>query len=237
MKFIISIDDDRFARFMQRAIEAFGEDPWFTRINLTPDDVTVPDWWEAAPDRWAVTQAIRVALVTALENGEDCELFEDDCVFCEDFTQRRTDFLSKLPDDWDMAYLGGQLLATELYPPMLIDDKIVLAKNVHRNHAWICRHRSIQRLVDWLDEPQWSNSHTSDWRIGYLQLKPDFHTYIPKEGWLCGQGENHSLLDSRDYPDRWWHYTEPEFSNERKLWDEFSQNKKETDTQDMALYI
>ena len=227
MKFIISIDDARYASFMQRAIEAFGEDPGFTRISITPDDLKepVPDWWQSPPRRWALVQAIRTALQTALDAGEDCEIFEDDCIFVDDFVKKREDFLKVVPDDWDMAYLGGQLLAVEYYPPQLINDQVFLAKNVHRNHAWICRNRSIQRLINWLDEPKWFNRHTCDWRIGYLQMRPDFHVYIPKDGWLCGQGENHSQLDGQEYPDRWWPFTVEGVAEELKRWNEFYANK------------
>ncbi|MDO4585000.1 MAG: hypothetical protein Q4D62_12955 [Planctomycetia bacterium] len=226
MKFVLSIENERFTSFCQRANEAFGEETAFTRINITPENLPVekPKWWVGADDRWALTQAILTALKQAQEAGEDCEIYEDDCIFAPDFATKRAAMLADVPDNWDMIYFGGQLLARQFYPLQEIDgnETVLLCKNAHRNHAWICRSSSISRLTAWLETPYWPCTQTCDWRIGYLQMQDDFHVYIPKTGWICGQGANHSQLDHVDYPDRWWHFTEPEATEEKALWEAFS---------------
>lgn len=209
MKFIISHEDEKHQAFLDRfrATGAEGAET-FHRINVVPETVEVPlpSWFGALPDRWALIQAILQALKTALENDQPCEIYEQDCVFVEDYAQRRDQFLNSLPADWDMAYQGGQLLATRFYPLKQVEgnEEVLLAKNVHRNHAWICRNSSIPRLIEWLEEPDWPCSHCADWRIGYLQMKDDFKVYVPAKGWLCGQASGVSTLDKQEYPERWW---------------------------------
>lgn len=218
MRFIISIDDTRREAFLQRAAAAFQEPVTFTHIGFTPDTmpVQVPAWWGTPARRWALVQGILTALKTAREAGEDCELYEDDCIFTDSYLAKRHAFLDALPDDWSMAYQGGQLLARDLYPLEEVEGNpaVLRTKSAHRNHAWLCRHQAIERLVAWLEEPYWTGRHTCDWRIVYLHTKPDFKAYIPRGGWLCGQGANHSQLEGIDYPDRWWHFTEPERTEE-----------------------
>ena len=231
--YIISHEDEKFTAVADRlktALKLDGKLPCY-RINITPENCPeeIPSWWTAMPDRWALCCAIREALCLAIENDEDCELYEQDAVFCEDFKEKRLAFLSALPDDWDMAYLGGQLLASNFYPLQEVkeNDQVLLCKNAHRNHAWICRRSSIPRLLEWLEGEKWPCKHTTDWRIGYLQMKDDFKVYIPKNGWLAGQGAGLSTLDKVETPERWWHFTEKERAQEIERWREFETARKE----------
>lgn len=230
MKFVISIDDVKLAAFSQRAVEAFGEEQAFTRIQITEDNLptAVPAWFQGAKNRWAVTQALLQALKQAQSAGEDCELYEEDCVFAADFASKRAAVLAGAPSDWDMIYLGGQLLALNFYPLKEIEgnDTVLLCRNAHRNHAWICRKESIPRVTEWLETPGWPCTHTCDWRLGYLHMQEDFHVYIPKTGWICGQGAGMSSLDCQEYPERWWHFTEPEKTQEEENTRVFFQNKE-----------
>lgn len=214
MLYVISHIDEKFLAFQERMNAVWAEHPEIDRINITPETnpEEVPKWWMALPDRWALCVAIKTALSKALERGEDCELYEQDAVFAEDFEARREAFLAALPEDWDMAYLGGQCLARNLYPLQEVkgNDEVLLCKNAHRNHAWICKNASIPRLLEWLNGERWPCRHTTDWRIGYLQMQEDFHVYIPRSGWICGQGAGYSSLDKKEYPDRWWQFTVPE---------------------------
>ena len=220
MKFILSIDNERYNRFMTRFQEAFKEPTEITKIGYTPDTlpVPVPRWWQTAPARWALVQGDLFALCTAYEAGEDCELYEDDCVFRKDYLERRNTFLNNLPDDWDMAFQGGQILARNYYPLRAVDgnDHVLRTQSAHRNHAWICRHTFIPTVLDWYNKPLWPGRHTWDWRMVYLHTNPEYHIYIPKAGWLCGQGSGTSSLEGITYPERWWHYTEPECTEEIK---------------------
>lgn len=233
MKFVLSIHDSLFSSFNQRAIEAFGASEFFTRIQITPENLPVPkpSWWIGAEDRWAVTQALLQALKQAQSAGEDCEIYEEDCVFSETFEEVRSALLVNVPADWDMIYLGGQLLALNFYPLQEIEgnETVLLCKNAHRNHAWICRKESVSRVIDWLESPDWPCHQTCDWRLGYLHMQDDFHVYVPKSGWICGQGPGLSSLDHCEYPERWWHFTEPEKTQENERIQAFNASQKEAE--------
>lgn len=230
MIYVISHDDEKFQAFQDRLGAVLTEIPDIERINITPENNTeeVPKWWMALPDRWALCCAIKTALRMALDRGEDCELYEQDAVFAEDFETRREAFLAALPEDWDMAYFGGQCLALNFYPLKEVEgnDAVLLCKNAHRNHAWVCRHSFIPRLLEWLEGERWPSRHTTDWRIGYLQMKDDVHVYIPKAGWIAGQAGGFSDLDRIERPERWWHFTPEEREAEQKLWMEFDEQKR-----------
>lgn len=58
-------------------------------------------------------------------------------------------------------------------------------------------------------------------------MKDDFKVYIPKNGWLAGQGAGLSTLDKVETPERWWHFTEKERAQEVERWREFETARKE----------
>lgn len=231
-QFVISCDDRRYDKFMKRVPDCL-ERRGFTRVNITPEntELDIPFWWCEPPRRYALLQAILTALKTAYRDGCDCLLMEDDCVFKPDFESRYKTFMDDLPTDedhWDMAFLGGQLLATEFYPVMGVKENphVLYAKNVHRNHAWVCHWATIPRLVEWLEEENWPCAQTIDSRIGYLQMQDDFRVYIPKAGWMCGQAAGKSSLVDIPFPERWWSFTEPDFTEEKKRWRHFCRLQK-----------
>lgn len=227
MFFIISHDDTRFQICRDRLPPDFPKDS-VVRVNVTPESnaAPIPTWWEVPPVTWAVIQAHVQCLRRAYEAGEDAIIFEHDVIFAADFSERYPIFMKNLPDHWDMAYLGGQLLATHIYPEMKIDAHVVLAKNVHRAHAYIARHRSIPRILEWFAEACWPGPQVVDWRYGYLHMQEDFYVYIPACDWLCGQGEGYSDPEKQYYPDRWWYFTEPKKSEENAFIDHWMQTRQ-----------
>ena len=234
MKYAVaSINDEKYSAFLERASAAFGTTIDFERQNVTPETLPeaypLPGWWEAPADRWALTAALMTALDHAAAEGKNLCWFEDDALFVDDFKARFNDFVAALPEDWDMAYLGGQLIAAHLYPlkESAASELIAESKNVHRFHAALFRKECIPRILTWFQEPYWAGPQTCDWRIGYLQMQDDFHTYIPRAGWLCGQKGGVSQLDNIEYPDRWWHFNEPEATEEKARWEAFAAAKKE----------
>ena len=211
--YIISCNNDRYQEFCRRVPACIGQ---LKRINRTPENTVKPDWFKAKADRWALTAAYIDALEEAKAQGSDALLFEDDCVFVPDFETRYNEFMEGLPDDWDFAYLGGQLLAAKMYPPKAVEgfNAVLDGRFVHRTHAWALRHKAIDAVLSAWNNPSYPGICTCDWILGYLHLQANIHVYIPASGWLCGQGENESALTCKREPERWWHFTEPELQNE-----------------------
>lgn len=207
--YILSSDDTRFKACCDRLPGCVSGE--VERICVTPDTVgSVPDWFSAPVDRWCITMATVKAMQRALECDEDCLYFEDDVVFRDDFEKWYPKLLSALPSNWNQLYLGGQLGIDGEFLPRLCpqSELLMIPSSVHRNHAVLTKKDSLQRCIDWyLAEHGWESKQTCDWRILYLHRREDWNVYIPAMGWLVGQGENFSLLDHKQYPARWWHFT------------------------------
>lgn len=217
--YILSADTERYEACLKRLPESVAGE--VKRICVTPENVgEVPEWFNAPTDRWCITMATVKALEAARDSDEDCLYFEDDAIFRADFEKWYPQLLEALPEDWDQLFLGGQLgLDTRKPLHWLKDTDLLLhASAVHRNHAVLTRKESLQRCIDWYlsDGEGWPCRQTCDWRILYLQKQLDWQVYVPAMGWLVGQGAMPSLLDHREYPDRWWHFTYPESLFERE---------------------
>lgn len=111
---------------------------------------------------------------TALIQQRDAVVFEDDCVFCEDF-QKRIEYIEKWTDthDWDVFYLGSSV---HVGPPWwhrtghrereleecnctlnrdaetTDDPRVLRCYGIFATFAYIVNKDSIQKVVDALDE-------------------------------------------------------------------------------------
>lgn len=214
-KYIISCDDSRYAACLERIPAFLGE---FERINITPESnqTPQPSWFQAEPTRWALTCAYIQGVTAAMAANEPVLFFEDDVVFRDDFQSQYEAIMADLPEDWDMLYLGGQLLASNMYPvrDRIGHDTVKYGRHIHRMHAWMTNVKALEKVYMAWTDPKYPGVCTCDWIIGYLHLQPDFNAYIPSCDWICGQGENDSSLTLVHEPERWWFYTEPRKSEE-----------------------
>jgi GR25 family glycosyltransferase involved in LPS biosynthesis len=82
-----------------------------------------------------------------IEKYKDCQslfIFEDDAEFNGDFNAKFDDFISKLPDDWQMLYLGS-------WPHSIIDIGIEGVRKTEGNiltHAYGAKREIFQDLID-----------------------------------------------------------------------------------------
>jgi hypothetical protein len=82
-----------------------------------------------------------------IEKYKDCQslfIFEDDAEFDGDFNAKFDDFMSKLPDDWQMLYLGS-------WPYSIIDIGIEGVRKTEGNiltHAYGAKREIFQDLID-----------------------------------------------------------------------------------------
>jgi GR25 family glycosyltransferase involved in LPS biosynthesis len=89
--------------------------------------------------------------------GEYSLIIEDDCVLSDNFKEKLSEYAKQLPDDWDLLYLGGNLINASNYKGgSLINndaaekfsDNLYMAKNVLTTHAYIVRNNSIPELLN-----------------------------------------------------------------------------------------
>lgn len=208
MVFVVSCDDYKYEKFLERfPLKEIN----VHRVNITPETnkIEQPEWFRGGKDRWALQCAWITCLNLAKSAGKCAWMMEDDCIFIDNFKERLDNFLGALPEDWDSAYLGGQLIGQFCYPYKKVDNNpfVFEAPMVHRCHSWMVRDGvSTERVIAKLNDKNHTGDCVCDWFLVYLHRKNDFKVYIPAEGWLCGQGCIPSQLMRADQPERWWHF-------------------------------
>jgi hypothetical protein len=93
----------------------------------------------------------------------------DDAGFVPDFVEHLNAYVRELPEDWGLAYLGGQHLYAAKHPPKKISDRVYRPYNVNRTHAFMVRGRAtmkaLYRHLNWND---WHLKHHIDHHLGRL---------------------------------------------------------------------
>lgn len=166
--------------------------------------VKPPAWWSAGPRAWGCYRSHMTILEQALNCGVKSVLFlEDDAFVTESFTKDCHDFITALPDDWGMIYLGGQHLYPARHPPLRINDYVYRPWNVNRTHAFALRGKMMSVVYDHLFNLTFSQGHHIDHHLGRLHQRRNDPIYCPKE-WMIGQREGRSEISGKHLPDRVW---------------------------------
>lgn len=136
-----------------------------------------PDWWRLSDGMWGCARSHRILLGRMLDsNWKNMLVFEDDAFFVGNFMERLRAL--KVPDDWDMLYLGGRPVG-KITP---IDSGLVRCANINLMHAYAINRKAIDGIVKFFDshrEPQ-----ANDWRLGALHPKINAYLCLPN---LVGQ--------------------------------------------------
>jgi len=156
-------------------------------------EIDVPDWWREGPGAWGCYQSHMNVIRDAIESrAESLLVFEDDAVFTESFAMDVRFFLSELPHDWMMLFLGGQLLETDKVRPAKLSTWVYRAYNVNRMHAYAIRSlKSLRSIYDYLLKPEtWKKGQHIDHKLGEYQ-KENEGIYVPRR-WIVGQRDGES---------------------------------------------
>jgi GR25 family glycosyltransferase involved in LPS biosynthesis len=125
-------------------------------------------------------------------------VFEDDAVFVPDFERKYQAFLEELPCDWDMFYLGGQLLHTQhAYAiPEKVSEHVYRPYNVNRTHCFAVNSSGYKYLYDFLLRRFENNEWHIDHHLGRLHEQAVLNVYCSAT-WLVGQREGSSNIDGK----------------------------------------
>lgn len=208
--YVVTLDrrPDRYERFVA-GLPADWPFPRPAKFRAIDGQIVKPPrWWRPGDGAWGCYRS-HVAILEACLN-EGCEsvlLFEDDAIFPPDFTARALEFLAAVPLDWQMLYLGGQLLKTSANRPGRVSDLVYRPHNVNRTHAFAVRGRDFMAILyrhlhDWND---WKPGHHIDHHFGRLHEGGKHAVYCPCD-WLVGQAEGVSDIKRGNvsFPDRFW---------------------------------
>ena len=161
-------------------------------------------WGECLRGAWGCLQSHLQVWLDALRKGLNSVLvFEDDAVFCPDFTEQAVRFLEAVPVYWDQIYFGGQHLNYNQTPPVKIRAQVLKGHNVNRTHAYAIRDDMMRAAVDRLSRP-WAPWRPQDYHVdhqlGAMHLTGEWNVYCPRR-WLVGQTGGHGDVN----PDREFH--------------------------------
>ncbi len=197
--FLVNLDrrDDRLRQWLGQLPKPwpFPEPERFPAIDGRR--LATPPQWRAGNGAWGCYRSHLLILEKCLLEGIDSYVvFEDDAGFADDFAARVRLFVDELPDDWGLAYLGGQHLYAGKHPPQKITEHVYRPYNVNRTHAFMVRGRpamkTLYRHLNWSD---WHNKHHIDHHLGRL---------IQRRYQMVVQGKHVESESLPVYtPDRW----------------------------------
>lgn len=203
--YIINLDrrPDRFKEFM----ESLQDWPFKQPIRFAAIDgkqVKPPEYWQAGPPAWGCFRSHLQIIETCLNEGVNSVLFlEDDAVISPNFKELVNDFLQRVPENWDMLYLGGQHLKAGQNPPLKISENVYQPWNINRTHAYALQGRMLDVTYRHLLKKDWHPKHHIDHHYGRLHQRREHRIYCPGQ-WIIGQAGGKSDINGREMEERFW---------------------------------
>jgi GR25 family glycosyltransferase involved in LPS biosynthesis len=205
--FVINLHfkNDRLEKFREAYPESFlGELQVWRAVH--GDTVQHPSWWTAGRGAWGCYRSHMQILEHAWNMGYESYLvFEDDAVFAEDFSQALCTMMQSIPDDWDQAYLGGQLLYEIEHPPKRVSPHWLIPYNVNRTHCFAVHRRGYSKLYEHLLSLPFHEGEHIDHHLGRLHECRGVNVYVP-ERWIVGQDAGWSNISGKENDENWWHH-------------------------------
>ena len=146
--------------------------------------INIPFKWErfaafeGSPGYVGCLQSHRTVLRQAFDNKlESTLIFEDDVELCDDFELKFNDIMKKLPNDWDLLYLGGWNKGEKKNYVEGLD----IAENVVCMHAYLVSNKFLPVVLEALHSKDNIQEKAGDYKCDVLLAK-----YLPKgKCYLC----------------------------------------------------
>ncbi|MDO4584886.1 MAG: hypothetical protein Q4D62_12380 [Planctomycetia bacterium] len=182
---------ERLAGFQSRYP---SEMPEFEVVTAkTPDEIEVPTWWKSTPSMASHRHNFIQLFDHCAQGTENHLIFEDDCLFCDDFKAKFDAFLAEVPDDWEMLNLGAELDLQRIYPSVQVTQNVIRPGFSYNTHAILITPQGAAKCRDCLAAEDWPGRHIPDRRLTILYRDATFKIYAPMVN-LCGQAEGDSSL-------------------------------------------
>ncbi len=192
---------DRLSIFQKSVPQAIGDVEVWPAVH--GDSIRHPEWWTAGAGAWGCYRShLQILEHCYQQKVESYLVFEDDAIFRKDFEHEFTWFLSELPDDWEMVYLGGQLLHEVQHPPKRVNDHVFVPHNVNRTHAFAIHQRGYEKVYRHLNSAFATNEHV-DHHLGRLHESGRLKVYCPGK-WLVGQDGGPSNISGNTNAATFW---------------------------------
>jgi len=163
------------------------------------DKVGVPKYWQTGGGSYGCLRSHMSILERAIiDDVESILILEDDATFLKSFAADVTEFLTKVPDDWQCLMLGGQHVNSK---PNRVSNGIVRAGGgggIQRTHCYALRGAEAMKALygTWADA-----AVHCDWVMGPCMAR--FNTYAP-DPFLVGQAEGKSDISGSVNQAKFW---------------------------------
>lgn len=192
---------DRLEQFQKSVPKCFGEVQVWPAVH--GDSIQHPDWWQAGAGAWGCYRSHMQILEHCYQQGYDSYVvFEDDAIFRENAEELATQFMSSVPQGWDMLYLGGQLLHETQNPPKLHSEGVYVPYNVNRTHCFAVSKSGYPKVYKHLCG-QFSDREHIDHHLGRLHESGTARIYIPGK-WIVGQDSGRSNISGNYNAATYW---------------------------------
>lgn len=183
---VINLDHrtDRLETFDEQAKKYGFEYIRFSAVPANPPSL---------PPTWACKQSHISVIKQAIEDGvRRLLVFEDDAQFVDDFNEKLEVIYNRLPDDWDMFYLGAWHIVSQPYA-----EGIVKMIENYSAHAYGINEHFIQEAYSQTSKPKPID-------IAFSDKHPHIKAYCAKPA-LVGQTPGYSDIEKeyRDVTDKY----------------------------------
>jgi GR25 family glycosyltransferase involved in LPS biosynthesis len=214
-RFVINLPfkTDRLEKFQSDVPKLFGDIQVWPAVH--GDSIRHPDWWQSGAGAWGCYRSHLQILEHCYQQGiESYLVFEDDALFLKNFESEYAAFIQELPDDWEMIYLGGQLLHEIQHPPQQVSERVYVPYNVNRTHAFAVHKRGYETVYKHLHDVMQPREHI-DHHLGRLHESGRLKLYCPNK-WLVGQDGGASNISGQINQACFW--VDPEKVVSRANW-------------------
>lgn len=156
-----------------------------------------PETWSAGNGAWGCYKSHVNVIEKCLNTQKNSVIiFEDDAQFKYDFEEKALEFFEHLPEDWEQAYLGGQLIHAKQRPPIRINDHVYRPFNVNRTHCYALSKIGMEKIYKYISNLPFHPSEHIDHHLGRLHEDNRFKVYCP-DMWLVGQHGSSSNVSGK----------------------------------------
>jgi glycosyl transferase, family 25 len=138
--------------------------------------MSIPDTWPYSAGHYGCLQShLAVLRLAQKKKAPNILIFEDDCIFDNEFNHKFPHYMSQLPRDWDMLLFGG----THFEDPIKVSDNIAKAKMTYLTHAYVLKRSTYDVLIELCEQGRGAiDDHTA-------ALQKDFNCYcfVPDLVW------------------------------------------------------